>query len=964
LVAAGGWSAIFHGPEYGRRPTEPSGKVPIARENRIRRQPIPNMVTLFGDQLRRAFCAAAILFSFCALESAHAQLTPRQYAVEATAVVQTAPAQVNLQWPGDANATGYTVSRKLPGATTWTTLTSLAGSATGYADGNVAIGGAYEYRIKKSSNLGITAFGYVLAGVDAPLVENRGKLVLVVDNTQSTPLATELGRLQQDLAGDGWTVIRKDVSRAATVASVKGLIKAEYDADRTNVKAVFLFGHVPVPRSGDINPDGHPNHQGAWAADTYYADMDGTWTDSTVNDMSAERSDNYNTPSDGKFDQSQIPSDLELAVGRVDLSNMTCFSNKTPSRSETDLLRAYLNKDHNFRHGLMNVPRRGVIADNFGDIYGESFASIPWANFAAMFGAGNTTALAYGTYFPTLKSQAYLFSYACGGGSYYTCDGIGGSDDFALNDIQAVFTSHFGSYFGDWDNESNFLRASLGSGNVLTTTWSGRPHYFYHHMALGETVGYSVRLSENNGSGGLYERVNMGSRYVNNGLMGDPTLRLHPVLAPSNLAGAAGNGLVLTWTGSSDTAIKGYHVYRAANANGPFTRLNSTLLGATTFTDAAPLAGGVYMVRAVKLESTPSGTYYNPSQGSFFTNNVQTPAPEPTNPSRFVKTDAVTGGNWKGIYGTQGYWMVGAPASLPSYASVATTAAQWTWASPSISLSALALPTSTSRIAACWYSATQIGFDLNVTDGQLHRVSLYFLDASYSGRQQRVDLVDRATGATLDSRSVSSFASGIYLTWEITGDVSIRVTPSVVNAVVSGVFFDGVPAPAPPASARFVKSDTSTRGSWKGVYGSEGYFMAAVPSAAPSYAAMATSAPQWTWEAQTTSPSALVLPGGSTTRVAACWYSSTQAAFDLAFSDGKSHRIAMYFLDASNSGRQQRVEILDSVSGAILDSRQLTNFSSGIYLVWDLTGRVVIRLTPSNVNAVTSGLFFDPSPTN
>src|SRR3954466_12365113 len=361
------------------------------------------MLNWFGNRLRRAFCAVSILFSFCAAESARAQLTPRQYAVEVTASVQTAPPQVRLQWPADANATGYTIWRKLPTATTWTTLTSVAGSATGYTDGNVSASGVYEYRINKSSSLGITAYGYLVAGVDAPLMDNRGKLVLIVDNTQAAALATELTRLQQDLTGDGWTVIRKDVSRSATVASVKALIKTEYDADRANVKQVFLFGHIPVPRSGDINPDGHDNHKGAWAADTYYADMDGAWTDSTVNDTSAERADNYNTPGDGKFDQSQIPSDLELAVGRVDLSNMTCFSNKIPSRSETDLLRAYLNKDHNFRHGLMNVPRRGAIADNFGDIYGESFAATPWANFAAMFGSQNNAALSYGTYFPTLK---------------------------------------------------------------------------------------------------------------------------------------------------------------------------------------------------------------------------------------------------------------------------------------------------------------------------------------------------------------------------------------------------------------------------------------------------------------------------------------------------------------------------------------------------------------------------------
>ena len=35
---------------------------------------------------------------------------------------------------------------------------------------------------------------------------------------------------------------------------------------------------------------------------------------------------NYNIPGDGRFDQSEIPADLKLAVGRVDLSVMTCFA--------------------------------------------------------------------------------------------------------------------------------------------------------------------------------------------------------------------------------------------------------------------------------------------------------------------------------------------------------------------------------------------------------------------------------------------------------------------------------------------------------------------------------------------------------------------------------------------------------------------------------------------------------------
>ena len=255
------------------------------------------MLNCFGQFLRRAASTVAAAASLLVATSSRAA-EPYQYAVDVTAAVQTAPPQVRVNWTQDANATGYTVARKTPTATSWTVLTSLPGTANGYTDGNVTLGGSFEYRVVKSSSLGLTAYGYVLAGVDAPLVEDRGKLILVVDLTHAAALSSELARLQQDLAGDGWTVIRKDVSRSATPPSVKSVIKSEYDADRANVKAVFLFGHVPVPRSGNMKPDGHPDHVGAWAADAYYADMDGTWTDSTVNNTSGERADNHNVPGD------------------------------------------------------------------------------------------------------------------------------------------------------------------------------------------------------------------------------------------------------------------------------------------------------------------------------------------------------------------------------------------------------------------------------------------------------------------------------------------------------------------------------------------------------------------------------------------------------------------------------------------------------------------------------------------
>ena len=119
--------------------------------------------------------------------------------------------------------------------------------------------------------------------------------------TFSDSLATEIAKLRKDFICDGWLVLQHNVSRTDSVTHIKSLILADYHADSINTKAVFLLGHVPVPYSGDINPDGHPDHLGAWPADVYYADMIGNWTDNTINDTLAGRPQNQNRIGDGEI---------------------------------------------------------------------------------------------------------------------------------------------------------------------------------------------------------------------------------------------------------------------------------------------------------------------------------------------------------------------------------------------------------------------------------------------------------------------------------------------------------------------------------------------------------------------------------------------------------------------------------------------------------------------------------------
>jgi hypothetical protein len=157
-----------------------------------------------------------------------------------------------------------------------------------------------------------------------------------------------------------------------------------------------------------------------------------------------------------------------------------------------------------------------------------------------------------------------------------------------------------------------------------------------------------------------------------------------------------------------------------------------------------------------------------------------------------------TKGNWSGSYGADGYNIVGGPASYPAYATVTPSGnSTYVWAGSTADIRAPQLPASTSRVAACWYTAngnvgSNYSVDVNLTDGNAHTVALYMLDwDNYGPRAQLVQVVDSNTGTVLDSRSVTAFTTGEYLVWKVSGHVTITVSNenNGYNGVASGLFF-------------------------------------------------------------------------------------------------------------------------------------------------------------------------------
>ncbi|MGB3079982.1 MAG: hypothetical protein WBB31_12935, partial [Saprospiraceae bacterium] len=213
--------------------------------------------------------------------------TCQDASVELSAVVQASPPRITLSWTPNAGATQHFVYRKLKAGTAWgAVIATLPGSATEFIDSTVVKGISYEYQVLRQAAT-FTGYGYINAGIEIPAIEKRGVIILLVDDSFSDSLSLEIKRLTDDLIGDGWRVVQHNVSRTAAVPDVKALVVSTYNLAPTITKAVLIIGHVPIPYSGEINVDGHGDHTGAYPADVFYGDVNGVWTDVSINNVTA-----------------------------------------------------------------------------------------------------------------------------------------------------------------------------------------------------------------------------------------------------------------------------------------------------------------------------------------------------------------------------------------------------------------------------------------------------------------------------------------------------------------------------------------------------------------------------------------------------------------------------------------------------------------------------------------------------
>ena len=557
--------------------------------------------------------------------------------------------------------TEYTldVSRKDADASSWSPVmaTIPAGTQT-WTDTTVTVGTAYEYRFHATSVPAAFESNqvrtYVMAGINVDRSGPRGRVVLVMPHSIQEPLAFEIQRFKQDLVGDGWTVHdvltadgRTDFTCAADGhhVGIRNDIIAIYNAHPGEVKHVILLGRVPQPRSGQrvyYRPDGHGD-LGAVAADMYYADVDNTWTDTmTLSSSSIPVNSRWqNEPGDGRFDQSHfrhLSEAFEMGWGRID------FRGSVNGGDEIGALRNYLNKVHDYKHAQNGfVPGRRAVIRDAGSLYKHVQEEF-WKVITPLSGMENLEYIT-GSDLPESAGQPEA-QYTFDNGPYLYFFMAGNEPNQPSDNSRAVFWTGFKSHVG-YHDLNGWTRSRLAEPNSWTLSWTFAPprgRYVYHRMGLGGTMGdvMLATINNQNSSSGRYGSAvknyingawtvqnpsgatNDYAGYTFHNHMGDPTLRDQMIQSPQWVRGRLQNGgaqVQVEWLASPD-AIHGYDVYSAPSTLGPFTKRNGSplhvneLSGELSWTDTSPPSDPlVYMVRALKLEQTPSGSYLNASVG-------------------------------------------------------------------------------------------------------------------------------------------------------------------------------------------------------------------------------------------------------------------------------------------------------------------------------------------------------------
>jgi len=96
---------------------------------------------------------------------------------------------------------------------------------------------------------------------------------------------------------------------------------------------------------------------------------------------------------------------------------------------------------------------------------------------------------------------------------------------------------------------------------------------------------------------------------------------VNAVLTGACATGVTPHSVTMTWVGSISSNVAGYNIYRATTSGGPYTKLNSSPVSATSYVDGIVQSGQTYSYVVTTIDSS--------GNESAFSNQAQAVIPSP-----------------------------------------------------------------------------------------------------------------------------------------------------------------------------------------------------------------------------------------------------------------------------------------------------------------------------------------------
>ncbi|MBN1542819.1 hypothetical protein JW992_11790 [candidate division KSB1 bacterium] len=201
------------------------------------------------------------------------------------------------------------------------------------------------HKVPPSGQFSGALSGSIINTLPANPLLTRGRIALIVHERLLKSLSHELETYSQDLTGVGFGVIVFEY-RGGSAASLRDFLYDLY-RQQEGLSGAVLIGEIPYVLFELAQRDySFPEYED-FPCDLFFMDLDGEWLD--VGDGDILQGEN------GKYDQRRGNLSLEIWVSRIAAHNLYLLGD------ETEVVRAYLKKNHEFRHGIYQPVRRALI---------------------------------------------------------------------------------------------------------------------------------------------------------------------------------------------------------------------------------------------------------------------------------------------------------------------------------------------------------------------------------------------------------------------------------------------------------------------------------------------------------------------------------------------------------------------------------------------------------------------------